>query len=657
MTQLKHLFQPITVGTMQMENRVVMPGMTIGFGVDEDRCATPQLTAYLVERARSRPGMITLASTLVHPLALGEAGPRRIALWDDRAWPGLEDLIRRVHEHGVRMGIQLAQMPGRLASEGTSGGSERLPPANLADKYLSREEINQLVESHGRVARRCVEAGFDFLEINAAFEYVLSGFLTPFHNDRTDEYGGRFENRIGFLLEVVRRIRSEVGDAVPVGVKMNGDDYLPERGWTMIDACRLAPILEREGVDCLHIAAGILGSYRWFIPSMYEPQGAYVHLSALVKAHTSLPVMAVVRIKDPVMADRIVAEGKADLVAMGRAHIADPEIVDKARRGDLADIRPCLGDCRGCIDPFYRSEDAEATCTVNPRMGREYLLVDIEGEKANAPKRVLVAGAGPAGLEAARRAAFSGHSVTLCDARPSIGGQLRLAAAMPGRSEIGEIIPWYERQLNKLGVRICLNTPVDEGLLDELRPDVLVLATGSLPEASLGFISGLENVGDIELVMADEVLEERRPIGDVVLIVGGDQIGLQLADHLLERGKSVYLVERSARFAEKMAIMDRFHLNARVKQKGVKRFKNVRGVEIADLDQVWMTSDRGRVHLHAVETVVLAAHRRPSVFLAEVAQRRGIETHIVGDATGVEGEDMGTVMTAIATGYDVGRQI
>ncbi|OGO03512.1 MAG: hypothetical protein A2Y91_04185 [Chloroflexi bacterium RBG_13_54_8] len=656
MERLRHLFQPMRIGSMILQNRVVMPGMTLGFGVDEDRCATPQLTAYFVERARSGPGLIILASTLVHPLASGEPGPRRVSLWDSKVLPGLQEMVKAVHKYDVKFGIQLAQMPGKLGSK-ESAGVPTGAPADITAKDLSKDEIQQIVASYGTSAQRCVEAGFDFLEINAAFEYILSGFLTPFHNSRTDEYGGRFENRIRFLIEAVREVKAKVGDAVPIGVKMNGDDFLPERGWTLPDACRLAHVLEKEGVACLHIAAGILGSYRWFIPSMYEEQGAYVYLSSLIKKYTSLPVMAVVRIKDPVMADKIIRDGKADLVAMGRALIADPEMVKKAKEGELADIRPCVADCRGCIDPFFRNPNAEASCTVNPRVGREYLITEIEGEKKANRRRVLVAGAGCAGLETARRAAFSGHSVILCEGRAKIGGQLRLAAAMPKRKEIADIIPWYERQLNRLGVRIILNTPVDEALLDEINPDVLVLATGSLPEMPLGFINGLDNIENMELLMVDELLEEDRLTGDSVLVLGGDQIGMQVADYLLEKGKTVYIVESSGRFAEKMAIMDRSYLEARTKTKGIRRYKNVHVVDVLPIDEVWIESDKGRVKLPSIDTIVVASGRRPNIFMAEIAERKGIETHIVGDANGVAGEDEGTVMAAIATGYDVGRHI
>ena len=350
MAELKYLFQPIKIGPMEMSNRVVMPGMTIGFGIDEEGCPTHQLTAYLVERARSRPGMIVLAGTAVNPLGFEEITVRRIPLWEEKVWPGLKDMVKSVHKYDVKFGIQLAQMPSTL---GTAPATESAQgsPGGVADRQMTVDEIRAIVKSYGEVARRCVEAGFDFLEINAAFEYIFTKFLTPLHNNRNDEYGGSFENRIRFLIEAIREVKKQVGNEVPLGVKLNGEDYLPEGSWMLPDACRLAPLLEKEGVHCLHVSAGVLGSYRWFIPSMYEDQGAFVGLSAMVKKFTSLPLMAVVRIKDPAMADRIIKEGKADMVAMGRAHIADPEIVEKARRGGLADIRPCLADCRGCIDP------------------------------------------------------------------------------------------------------------------------------------------------------------------------------------------------------------------------------------------------------------------------------------------------------------------
>jgi len=281
----------------------------------------------------------------------------------------------------------------------------------------------------------------------------------------------------------------------------------------------------------------------------------------------------------------------------------------------------------------------------------------MKDDKGAAAKKVLVVGAGCAGLEAARRAAFAGHGVILCESAGRIGGQLRLAAMMPKRQEIGDIIPWYERQLNKLGVEVRLNTTVDKDLLDQISPDVLVLATGSLPEVPLGYVKGLENGKDIELILVDELLEEEKLTGDTILVVGGDQIGLQVADHLSEDGKIVYITEKGPHFAEKMATNDRYYLMSRIVEKGVKRYRNVQEIEILPADEVWVVTDRGKEKLLEIDTIVLASDRRPNVFLAEVAERKGIEMYIIGDAGGVAGEDQGIVLTAIAAGYEVGRQI
>lgn len=448
-----------------------------------------------------------------------------------------------------------------------------------------------------------------------------------------------------------------MGHKVPVGVRLCGDDLLGDDGWRLSEACELAAILERQGAAYINVsqAGASYGMIHVNIPPMYEPQGAFVKFAAEVKKHVSIPVGTVGRIKDPVMADRLVREGRADLVCMGRAQLADPEMVEKARRGSLADIRPCLADCLGCIEGILRY--GESSCAVNPRVGREYVVEDVPGEKSASAKSVLVVGGGCAGLEAARRAAFAGHKVVLCESRGFLGGQLRLAAMTPMRQEMADVIPWYERQLNKLGVEVRLNTTVDEAFLDNTRPEVMVVATGSLPEVPLGFVDGLGNVERIELMMVDELLEERRLTGDVVLVVGGDQYGLQAADYLSELGRAVAVVENSSRWAMHMALNDSRYLMDRLKAKSVKRHKNVEKVEILPKDDVWMLHEGRRERLPGIETIVLAAQRRPNLFLVEMAERKGIETRIVGDAGGVGEEGQGTVMAAIASGYDAGRLI
>jgi 2,4-dienoyl-CoA reductase-like NADH-dependent reductase (Old Yellow Enzyme family) len=660
MVPLKYLFQPLKIGTMEVKNRIVMPAMEPGFGLDDDGCITPQHTEFYVERARSEPGMMITGAMPVHPS--GAADPaviKMVHLWEDKVWPSLGEMVKSVHQYDVKFGAQL-----------NHAGLNHLPQDSICATVLpelmgigmpirqaSKEDLNEIAEAFGIAAQRCVKVNFDFIEIHGAHSYLINEFLTPHYNTRTDEYGGSFENRIRFLLEVVREVRSRIGDKVPMGVRLPGDDYIVEGGWHIGDLCRLAPILENEGVDYINVtqAGSAYGSLHINIAPMYEKQGAFTHFATEVKKYVSIPVVTVGRIKDPVIADILVKEGKADLVAMGRAHLADPEIVAKARRGDISNIRPCLAECLGCIEGILRY--GEASCVVNPRVGREHLINDIEGEKRDRPKRILVAGAGCAGMEAARRAAFAGHIVLLCESRGWIGGQLRLAALMPDRREIGDIIPWYEKQLNKLNVEIRLNTEVSESLLDQVNPDVLIVASGSLPEVPLGYVDSLNNIRDIELIMVDELIEEHKLTGDTVLVVGANQIGMQVADYLVERGITIFLLEKGSKWAREMARADRRYLIGRLKERGVLMYRGVSRIEIQPYDDVWFSSDSGRERLPGIETIILANQRRPNQFLAEIAKKKGIETHIAGDATGVSEEGQGTIMAAIASGYDIGRTV
>jgi len=430
----------------------------------------------------------------------------------------------------------------------------------------------------------------------------------------------------------------------------------------MDDLCQLAPILEKEGAAYLNITCGTSnywmcgpGSVEPMIAPMYVDQGDRVRFAEGVKKTVSIPVATVGRIKDPVMADQIIQDGRADLVAMARAFLADPEYVEKARNGNIDDIRPCLGDCLGCIENIFRY--GQSSCTVNPRVAREYQVRDVEGDKKTSAKKVLVAGSGPAGLEAARRAAFSGHNVVLCEKRGWVGGQMKLAAAMPKRVEIADIIPWYERQLNKYGVKVLLNTTVDEKVLEEINPDVVIVATGSLPQVPQGLIDGLRNVNSIEPMMADELIEDERLTGDSVLIVGGDQVGLQLVDHITEKGKRVFITQQGPDFAPRLATTDRYHLEQRLVQRDMKRYPETEKIEIKAGDEVWVVNAAGRENLPGIDTIVFAGERRPDRFLVEIAEKKGIETIIIGDANGVSGEGQGTIMAAIAAGYDAGRQI
>src|SRR5579862_80702 len=359
---LKHLFQPLRVGTMEIANRIMMPGMAAGMVLDDDGEAAPAMLGYYLERARNRPGMMGIGAAAVVPSRLPRSNP--IALDDDRHIPSLAAFVEAVHRHDTKFGIQLwdggnqAGTMEQLSPSGVPANARAAVDTTGAAptlKVLTLDDIREVVGHYAAGAVRCAKAGFDFVEIHAGHGYLISNFLSPYFNRRTDHYGGSFENRTRFLVEILREVRARVADRVVVGLKINGDDFIGDEGWTLADACRLAPVLQREGADYLSVSAGVMGAPRLTVPPLYEKQGCFADLAAEIRKHVTIPVATVGRIKDPLMADELVRDGTADIVCMGRAMIADPELVEKARGGRIADIRPCLAECRGCIDQQMRT--------------------------------------------------------------------------------------------------------------------------------------------------------------------------------------------------------------------------------------------------------------------------------------------------------------
>jgi 2,4-dienoyl-CoA reductase-like NADH-dependent reductase (Old Yellow Enzyme family)/thioredoxin reductase len=667
MAHLAQLFTPMMIGRMRIQNRIMMPGMSAGMMLDGDAEATPEMIAYYTERARTRPGLMAIGASSVVPAPAPRKMP--LALDHDRHIPSLAKLVDAVHQYDTKFGIQLFD-GGVQAGDRVQLSPSGVPAMAAAVfdarerpviKTLSIDDIARVVLDFAAAAKRCQAAGFDFVEIHAGHGYLISAFLTPYFNRRTDRYGGGLENRWRFLVEILRAVKAAVGDKTAVGVKINGDDFLVKDGWTLPDSCALAPVLQAEGADYLSITAGVMGGTRLTVPPLYEKQGCFVELAEAVKKVVSIPVATIGRIKNPVMANDLVLQGKVDIVCMGRAMIADSEIVDKARRGAFDDIRLCLADCRGCIDQEMRSikrgSPGQVSCVVNPRMQRESVCIDIEGASKDHPRKILVVGAGLAGLEAARRTAFSGHQVTLCESRNWIGGQIRFAAMIPGRREIGDMLPWYERQLAKHRVEVRLNTTVDEAMLQKLAPDVVFVATGSVPQVPQNMLDSVARAEKINMLMIDDMLEQGTLPGNTILVIGGDQIGLQAADYLSEGGRRVYVAESHSHFAQKLAANDRWYLVGRTIEKNVRRFKDVRNIEIDTDETVYVVTDKGKEMLPGVDTIVFASERRSNRSLAEITKARGFETYIVGDASDVVSEDSGTIFSNIAQAYDIARRI
>ncbi len=642
MSAFPHLFTPIQIGTLQAKNRVMMSAMSINFGVDEKGFVEDQLTAYFVARAKGGAGMMLVGGCAVHPT--GVELPDLPKMWDDGCIAPLEKMAKAIKPYDCRFGVQLMH-GGRQSYH-----NEKVAPSAIAapalvksaPRALTVAEIPEMIAAFGNAARRCQKAGVDFIEIHGAHGYLINQFLAPNSNQRSDEWGGSFENRTRFFIEVFRDIKAKCGDDFPVGVRMNGNDYI-ENGWSLDEACRLAKILEKEGAAYLHVSAGVYGSRQLTIPSMYVEQGCFAHLAEAVKAHVSIPVVAVGRIKKPQMAEEILSAKKADIIALGRSLLADPEWPNKAARNEIDLIRPCVGCCLGCIHAVFQLEPGG--CVVNPDVGREHLLVKAE-TSFGVGKKLLVVGGGPAGLAAARMAALRGYRVTLCEQKTALGGALRLAAIPPGRAELGDIIAYLEKELKRLEVDVRLNTALDESLLGDVRPEAVILATGSLPDMPI--IKGLFQTS-MALTTVTDVLEGQSLEGDQILVLGGNQAGLVLADYLAEQGKQVVVLHRKDHFAEELSSNDRYYLRERLKKGGVTLYKQVTVKAI--LPDGIKFSVNGRLEtLKPFDAVVLADVMAPLREGINLLRKRNLPVHIIGDAKSPR-----HLMYAISEGEEVGR--
>ncbi|MDY6990030.1 MAG: FAD-dependent oxidoreductase [Thermodesulfobacteriota bacterium] len=640
---LEHLFSPIRLGSMAVKNRLVMPPMSLNFGVDQDGCVTQQHWEYLAARAKGGAGMIVVGGGAVHPSGLDL--PRMPRLWSDRFIEALTKMTEHIHAYDTKFGMQLLH-GGRQAYLSEKVAPSAIPSLAVVKglpRELTQEEIRQLVAAYGDAALRCQRAGFDFVEIHGAHGYLITEFLAGNSNLRQDKYGGSFENRTRFLIEIIEDIQTKVGPGYPVGVRINGEDYV-EGGWTLEDAKGLAPVLEGLGIDWLHVSAGVYGSMPVTIPSMYADHGCFVHLAEEVKRTVSIPVIAVGRIKEPELADGIIGEGRADMVAMGRALLADPELPQKAYEGRLTEIRPCIGCCKGCIARALALE--EGTCVVNPEVGREYLLN--KKEKMPPPRKILVVGAGPAGLAVATMAALRGHEVIVLDEKSQAGGMARLASIPPGRSEIMDIIEYYLRQLDRLNVDVRFDVAPDKDLIAAIRPDVGIITTGSLPE--IPQIAGLFDTA-MALHTITDVLQFHGPLGHRVVVLGGNMAALQVADFLAEKGREVFVLHRGEHFAEQMAPNDRTYLMERLKRPGVELLKGVsiEGFLEKGIRFLWQGQVR---QLDMITDIVLAEGMRPNRRAAELFKDANLEVHTIGDAKAPR-----TLFEALAEADELGRAL
>jgi 2,4-dienoyl-CoA reductase-like NADH-dependent reductase (Old Yellow Enzyme family)/thioredoxin reductase len=618
---LEKLFTPIQIGNMRSKNRLLMSAMSINFGVDENCCVTEQLVEYFVRRAKGGVGMMLVGGGSVHPG--GQELPDLPQMYNDDCIPSLKDMVQKVKAYDVLFGVQLMH-GGRQSYLPEKVGPSAIPaPAVVKGpvRALETHEIKELVSCFGDSARRCWDAGFDFIEIHGAHGYLVTQFLALNSNIRTDEYGGSFENRCRFLFEIIQDIREKAGEDFPVGIRINGNDYI-ENGWELKDTVRIAPLLEKAGVAYLHVSGGVYGSTELTIPSMYAPQGCFVHLAEEVKKHVNIPVIAVGRIKYPEHVEEILQTGKADIVALGRSFLADPDYPIKAEKGEL--IRPCIGCCLGCIHAVLAKEPG--SCVVNPEVGREYKLK--EEPKADKPQSILVVGAGPSGLAAARQFALKGHKVLIVEKEKDSGGLLALAAKAPGRSELSDILKFFTESLQNLNVDIKYDTALSPELIEDIQADHVIMATGSLPEFPV--IKGLSGT-KMNLITAVELISGKESVGKKVIVLGGGMTGLITADFLADQGKEVVVLNRKKSYAEEMSSNDRYYLRERLKKGKVLLYKKLAIQKFTD-DGLVFTTDGEEKILTGFDAVVISEKYTSIRSSREIENKTRAQFHWIGDA-------------------------
>jgi 2,4-dienoyl-CoA reductase-like NADH-dependent reductase (Old Yellow Enzyme family)/thioredoxin reductase len=589
---------------------------------------TQRYIDYIAERAKGGVGLIIVESMYMDPLGRGHI--RQLGIYDDKLIPGLRRLTDAVHAYGAKVASEPMSC-GRETSSYITGsqpyGASTIPCKVLAGGEAPREltvsEVKELVNGFGEAARRSVEAGFDLIEIHGAHGYIINQFLSPFTNKRTDEYGGSFKKRMRFPLEVVARVREVVGDDFPLAYRMSGEEKI-EGGLTIDDMVGFSQELEQAGIDLIDVSAGIYESVVWVVQPMAFPRGCLIDLGARIKEKVRIPVSIVGRINHPQLAEEILADGKADFIAIGRALHADPYWPLKAQEGRVEDIRICPA-CMSCSDQL--ATNLPITCAINPEAGNER---DLAIKPAPRKKKVLVVGAGPSGMEAARVADLRGHQVILFEKRDRVGGQLHYASSAHHKKEFEEVIRFLEVQLKKSGVNIRLDTEVTPALIRETNPDAVIIATGATP--ALPFTPGVDKP---HVHVAVDVLDNRATLKGKTAIIGGGLVGLETALFLLENGVSPLIItEPTDKLGGNIGLRTGWFIRNEVTNHPDIDVRMETTVEEIRNDSI-VVQHKGDVEELKVRNVVLAVGMRSNDMLAEElrAEETTGELYVIGDCS------------------------
>ncbi|MBI4519923.1 MAG: FAD-dependent oxidoreductase [Gemmatimonadetes bacterium] len=638
-TRLERLFQPGTIGTLTIKNRLVMPPM--GTGYSEAGRVGRRMIAYYEARARGGVGLIIVEGTGVD-VELGKVLPEQPCIDDDSSLPAWAALVRAIHGHGARAALQLlhagavgtplrAGAPALAPSPISAGGREA--------RALTEEDIRDVVSRFARAALRAKQAGFDAVEIHGAHRYLLAQFLSRATNTRADGYGGALPNRARISVEVVEAVRAAVGPEFPVLFRLNGKVFGAGGGRSVEEARQTARMVEQAGADAIHVSGwGVDSPVQ--VASLPVRRGLLVSAAAAIKRSVQVPVIAVGRIS-PRMGESILASGKADFIALGRALIADPDLPNKLAAGRADDdINPCIA-CMECRDDVIAG--GALRCGVNPVVGKEE---ELGLTPAETPKTVLVVGGGPAGLEAARVAALRGHRVELWEKEDRLGGQLLDAVVPAHKARIRPLIRHLAREVEKLGVDVRKGRTATAALIRRTKPDAIVLATGVRPRRP-----EIPGVSMASVITAGNVLRGTCAVGPRVVVIGGELVGCETAEFLARRGHAVTITRRGHAMALGVNPSMRTLLLARLARMGVRMIAGVTYGAVTSAG-LTITTRGGTTELLEADTIVLAVGATGNQDLARALAGSIDEIHLAGDCI-----EPRNIREAIADGARVGRLV
>jgi 2,4-dienoyl-CoA reductase-like NADH-dependent reductase (Old Yellow Enzyme family)/thioredoxin reductase len=649
------LFEPCRIGSLELENRIIMPPCTTNFA--QEGFVTDKMVRHYASIARGGVAMIVVEDVIIDSTH-GRHAARDLFIDDDRYLSGLKGLADCIKANGARAAVHLNHggrragkvMQGRLAL--TAG---RLPvapsplahfePGFVVPRELSQEEIVGLIERFAFGARRAVEAGFDAVGIHCSHGYLINQFLSPSCNKRVDEYGGDLEGRMRFLLKVIEGIQCLVGVDFPLFCRISGEEPW-EGGLTLQDMKQVARRLEQAGIEAFVLSRGVarypLDSTS-FIPSiapMRIPRGCMIYLAEGIKEAVSVPVAIANRINDPFLAEEILREGRADLIGICRGLVADPDFPKKAMAGRVKEVRKCIA-CMECTDKLSK-DDPQMVCAVNAEIGRDQ---PAPLDKVENPKKVLVIGGGPAGMEAARVAATRGHDVHLHSKEAQLGGLLLVACVPPGKGEIRELTDYLRDEIQRLGVKVTTGRMLDDANLERISPDVIILASGGIPIRPS--IPGIDSTG---VYTAQEVLQGNELPEGKVVVLGGGQVGAEVAEYLAAQGRAVTIVTRRGadQLAQDAVGSIRAFLLLGLKEAGVQVIARCDVREITGSGV--MTVRAGVEEFEAADVVVLARGYVPNRDVGiDLSRWRVLR---VGDCV-----EPRNILSAIREGFEAGRQI